>query len=387
VPLSQGQLRVRLRACSNRSPVAPRHRKARSQGTRTTVARRTSAIGPVPADWDLRLVRDPVDRVGAWVMKQLEEEAKASPGWGDEPDDHQRPPAPSASQRSNQDESLEDPVAYHVFVQSLLAKIEPRLRVKLDSDVQVEIANLTRLLTTMPRKVLAANRIYFELVFDLLSEEQPNLLLIRSVRVQLAVMNESSTPGIVRMIAHISGATPLNAAISALLSISVVSILWLWFMVGGYVPLAQGMAADVLLFSANDKHSVALIMLAMHAYLLGSSISILSRIQDYLLTPTLSPVLIYVSVISKPLLSVAVAILAFAVLKAGIISFIGVDLNSPSAPYLAWVLGFLCGFSERFAQDFVISTIGTFGEPHPLDLKSAQQRSTNRDRTGSPSDH
>lgn len=103
------------------------------------------------------------------------------------------------------------------------------------------------------------------------------------------------------------------------------------------MPLAQEMARDILLFSANDDRSVPLLILAVHGSLLGSIISILVRIQDYLLNPTLSPVLIYVSVISKPLLSVAVAVLAFAVLKAGVISFIGVDFNGPAAPYLAWV--------------------------------------------------
>ena len=40
------------------------------------------------------------------------------------------------------------------------------------------------------------------------------------------------------------------------------------------------------------------------------------------------------------------------------ISFQGIDLAGPSAPYLAWAVGFLCGFSERFAQDFVVSASG-----------------------------
>lgn len=118
-------------------------------------------------------------------MKHLEEETKALPNWGEE-DAHKHPPAPGASQRSDLDESLEHPAAYRAFVQSPLAKVEPKLGVKLDGEIQAEIANLTRLLATVPPNILATNRVYFELAFDLIGAEQPNLLLIKSIRVQMA---------------------------------------------------------------------------------------------------------------------------------------------------------------------------------------------------------
>ena len=52
------------------------------------------------------------------------------------------------------------------------------------------------------------------------------------------------------------------------------------------------------------------------------------------------------------------------------ISFQGIDLAGPSAPYLAWAVGFLCGFSERFAQDFVVPVAA--GEPGAPALKPSQ---------------
>lgn len=63
------------------------------------------------------------------------------------------------------------------------------------------------------------------------------------------------------------------------------------------------------------------------------------------------------------------AILAFVMMKSGVISFLGIDLNAANGPYLAWGLGFLCGFSERLAQDFVDRAGGTLGASGPLNPK------------------
>jgi hypothetical protein len=308
-------------------------------------------------------------------MKGFEEEAKPAINWGE--DDGKRRLEPSVSGGLSQDQSLDDPAAYQTFVRSLLAKIEPRLATSLDSDVQAEMGYLTRLVTNMPRKAVASNRVFFELAFDLLSVEQPNLLLAKSIRVHLAAVHERSARGVVKMIAFICGNTPLNAAISALLTILVLSFLLFWLMVKNHQWVVQEIPAGLPQFSGINESSLLLLALTIHAALVGSIVSILARIQDYLLDQTLSPVLIYVSVMSKPLLSVTAAILAFSLLMAGVISFTGVDLSGSSAPYVAWTLGFLSGFSERFAQDFVVSASARFSEPEPLDLKSSP-RSQNR---------
>jgi ABC-type amino acid transport system permease subunit len=139
------------------------------------------------------------------------------------------------------------------------------------------------------------------------------------------------------------------------------------------------MAEDSDLFTSLNDGSVMLLIIAIHAAFIGGIVSILARVQDFLSNPMLSPLLIYISVIRKPFLAATFVVLVFAVLKAGLVSFIGVDLGGPSAPYLAWALGFLCGFSERFAQDFVVSASGRFGEADLADLKSSQERPSGRD--------
>jgi ABC-type amino acid transport system permease subunit len=142
----------------------------------------------------------------------------------------------------------------------------------------------------------------------------------------------------------------------------------------GHREMLREIAGTAELFASLHDGSVVLLIIAIHAAFIGGIISILTRIQDFLSDPTLSPPLIYISVIRKPFLAATFVVLVFAVLKAGLISFHGVDLAGPSAPYLAWALGFLCGFSERLAQDFAVSASDRFGEAGPVDVKSSRER-------------
>jgi hypothetical protein len=303
-------------------------------------------------------------------MTGLQEEAKPATDWGKQPPTER--PARFDSADPFDDVSLEDPTTYRAFVRSLTGRIEARLATKLDGDVQVEIANLMRLLASMPRKAVAANRVYFELAFDILGAEQPNLVLVRSICLELATINDRASHGITRLISYICGGTAINAVLSALISTFVLALFLLWLMMSGHRALIENISATYNLFAALNDGSVALLIIAIHAAFIGGIISILARIQDFLSDPTLSPLLIYISVIRKPFLAATVVVLVFSVLRAGLISFNGVDLGGPSAPYLAWAVGFLCGFSERFAQDFVVSATGRFGEPGPPALKPSQ---------------
>ena len=111
---------------------------------------------------------------------------------------------------------------------------------------------------------------------------------------------------------------------------------------------------------------------------LGSIVSVIVRVRDFLHPGESSPLLLYISVLSKPFVGVTFALLAYCVLKAGLVSFVGVDLGSPQGHYLAWALGFLSGFSERFAQDFVISASAELGEPNPFERRPSAPRSQDR---------
>lgn len=281
----------------------------------------------------------------------------------------QRPwkPSDSALPGTSPDADTADPsdAAHSAFVRSLIARVEGRLAKRLDPEVQTELANLIGLLVEMPHRAVLASRVYFELAFDVLAAEQPNLGLARSIRMELSAINDAQSRGATRLISHVCGSTPLNAAISALLLAILLSFLLLFLMMSGQRILLEGLAGAAPLLATLNDGSITLLIIAIHASVIGGIVSILSRVQDFLTGSTFSPPLIFISVIRKPFLAAAFVVLVFSVMKIGLVSFPGVSLTGPTAPYVAWALGFLCGFSERFAQDFVVSASGRFGESPP----------------------
>jgi hypothetical protein len=307
------------------------------------------------------------------MMAGLQEAGKPATDRGEPPPSVRPIPSDPADQFDGA--SLEDPRIYRAFVESLTDRIEGRLSTKLDENVQAEIADLLRLLAEMPPKAVAANRVYFEMAFDILAAEQPNLLLARSIRFELAAINDRSARGIIRWISYISGNTPLNAALSAVISTFILALLSLLLIVSGHQAIVRAMAGTSALLTSLDDGSVAVLLIAIHAAFIGGLVSILARIQDFLSLHAVSPALIYISIVRKPFLAATLVVLVFSVLRGGLISFQGIDLTGPTAPYLAWAVGFLCGFSERFASDFVVKAGSKLGEPGTPAVNPSQDRS------------
>lgn len=270
-----------------------------------------------------------------------------------------------AGQVPSNEEALTDPGAYDALIESLIARIRGKLSTELDEDVQSEMAKLIGLLLEMPPRAVIASRTYFELALDILAADRPNIALARSIRLELAIIQDKMSYGITRYVSYICGSTPLNAAIAALLTTIFLSLVILWVMLTGHRILLQSIAGSEL-FSSLANGSVALLIIAIHAAFVGGIVSILARIQDFLSRPTISPPLLYISILRKPFLAAAFVVMVYSVLRVGLVSFPGVSFTGPEAPYMAWALGFLCGFSERFAQDFILSAGAKFGETPSL---------------------
>jgi hypothetical protein len=262
--------------------------------------------------------------------------------------------------------SLEDPVAYHAFVRSLFARIEPRLAAELDTDLQVEIAQLSRLLNAMPRRVVDDHRQLFELAFGLIAAERPNLVLLRSLVGDLFTIYQRSVGGVARLFLLVSGRTPINAVLSGLLTIIAMSF-GLMLLMGGSLEILHGTGAVIGVETGSSAvlrgAAFGQLLLMMHAAFLGSFVSLVVRMSSYLTASALTPLLIYLSVVTRPLASVLFAVLVFSTLKSRLVAIYGLDLDGPNGAYLAWALGFLCGFSERLAQDFALGASRTLGEP------------------------
>lgn len=252
---------------------------------------------------------------------------------------------------------------------SLNTKLAHKLASPLDEETQAEISHLVRLMTSMRWEIVEQNRAFFELAFDLLAADEPNMIVIRNLRYTLGLLRDRSSRGLSRLLALVSGESPLHAVLSALALIVALSFLISLFVAWGHhliSMLADQAGDDAPILKSIHDAPITQIVLLLHAAFLGSVVSITLRVKSFLDMKVFNAVLVFVSVLTRPFVSVMFALLAFAMLKAGVVSFLGVDLNSASGNYIAWVLGFVCGFSERMARDFVDRAGATFGERDPL---------------------
>lgn len=275
----------------------------------------------------------------------------------------------SGTPRGRHKDSSDDPEAHQAFIRFLNAKIEHKLSSPIDDEVQVEIANLVRLLGIMSWKTVASHRAHFEMAFDQLAADQPNLIIVRSLRFSLGQIKDRSSGGITRFLSYLSGDSPLHAVLSGLIVVLVLALVVSLIIAEGHrlaSVAAKEMEYELPLFEAIRNVPIDQLMLFMHGAFIGSVVSILARLRDFLSIGAFSSLLIFVSVVTRPFISATFAIFAFVMMKAGVISFLGIHLDSPAGPYLAWGIGFLCGFSERLAQDFVVRAGGAFGESEPL---------------------
>jgi hypothetical protein len=210
------------------------------------------------------------------------------------------------------------------------------------------------------------------MAFDQLAADQPNLIIVRSLRFSLGQIKDRSSGGITRMLSYLSGNSPTHAVLSGLFVVLVLALLISLIIAEGHrlaSIASREMEYELPLFEAIRNFPIAQFMLLTHAAFIGSVVSIVVRLRDFLSVGAFSTLLIFVSVVTRPFISATFAIFAFAMMKAGVVSFLGINLDSPEGPYLAWGIGFLCGFSERLAQDIVVRAGGAFGESGPLNPK------------------
>lgn len=245
--------------------------------------------------------------------------------------------------------------AFDAFVGSLRARIQPRLEQALDEPVQAEIANLNRLLANMPRAVVYRNRVFFEMAFDLLAAERPNLALVAQLRQMLFVDMERST-GLGRFIAIIFGKTPIQAVVCGIFStflLLFVAILLLDQTHAMLHTLASPLDQAHPIAQLIKRMPIDQIIVVVVAAFTGAIVSVLARFRYFLDSARTAPLLVYVTVATKPFVSIAFASFIYAIVACGLVTLPGVDLKAPGGEYIIWVIGFLSGFSERFVQDFV----------------------------------
>jgi hypothetical protein len=215
-------------------------------------------------------------------------------------------------------------------------------------------------------------------------QEKPQLVLARDelLRMQLEISQNSGYIG--GWIARLSGGSSTVMVLAALLA-----SLFLW----GTVVVGVRLLLDLLVFKVfwiqihvPDRVSDlfkgvffmdqrALLVIVSAAFL-GGVVSIATRLDEFAKVRGLDPFAMFWTALLKPLIGVTLSVFILAALSGEIIGlgFLGKDplglvnigigetgtLTAKTA-YILWVIGFLAGFSERFAGDFVQRTEGIAG--------------------------
>jgi hypothetical protein len=199
-------------------------------------------------------------------------------------------------------------------------------------------------------------------VFDCLLSRVPKLIEARSERIQLQFDIYRRRGRFSRALARLSQQS-LSAVVLAALLASLIA----WALFALFIQLALNfhLGDSTLLTDIFFMHGRPLAVISSAAFL-GGVISIATRLRDFSRVTDLDPIMMFWTVMLKPLIGVVLSWFILAALAGDIMSF-GFLGNNPLAleadneaaelpdkvMYVLWVLGFLSGFSERFAWDFI----------------------------------
>jgi hypothetical protein len=191
-------------------------------------------------------------------------------------------------------------------------------------------------------------------IFDCLLDDPPKLILARDERLRLQVEIYQQSGWLSRTLARISAGSPVALVLTALCASLII-----WAAVFWLVRLLSGLTQPLPIFFMDGKAFA----ITAFAALIGGIVSIATRLREFSRVRDLDPFAMFWTALLKPLVGVVLALFILATLAGDVVSlgFLGADPlglagKQPVAQkswYILWVLGFLAGFSERFAWDFV----------------------------------
>jgi hypothetical protein len=218
-------------------------------------------------------------------------------------------------------------------------------------DVELELARLVELVIQYPEvEDENRNQSFYQMIqaaVKALADTDPKLLFARSIRNRLTIRVLSSGPSWAARVRTRVGDQPINAMLAGLLC-SIIP----WAVI--FIPIWAVCHYGAHLEQASPLGLVVLAAMG------GASVSIISRLGDVAELTVFDPLHLFVSATLKPIAASLFAISIYAVLASGFLTITGVTVGK-GPEYMVWVVGFLAGFSERFAPDFVSKFENAFG--------------------------
>jgi hypothetical protein len=252
-----------------------------------------------------------------------------------------------------------------------------------------DVAEVTSAALAVGEKIRSRN-LYIESALERLQfviscaeAPKPSLILARDelLRIQFEIYQKSGyISGWLARVSRGSSTVLVLAALATSLVLWSTGVIVIWLLVNERVfPALQN--AGVSLFAQNVffMDPQAFVVIASAAFI-GGVLSIATRLGEFAKIRGLDPFAMFWTAFLKPLIGVVLSVFILAALAGQIVGFgflasdpLGLSVGdqqilfggatstgtfSLKTAYILWVIGFLAGFSERFASDFVQRTEG-----------------------------
>lgn len=232
----------------------------------------------------------------------------------------------------------------------LFAEVEAQLDLDLDEDVQSELARWLTILGANTKGQELKTKIIREakIAIGALLRENPKLQLARNIRYRMEMdllrHNGWATSKLVRV-------TDGSAVVIVGLGVLMTTLVGALYYFG--LPVLETSFGDYFdhLVPLGDRDTLTIATAAF----LGGVVSILTRLREFSTLRALcdfDPMFLFMNAALKPYVGIILGLFAYAVLKVEVVP-LDPALLGDKGTYTAWLIGFLSGFSERFARDIV----------------------------------
>ena len=222
-----------------------------------------------------------------------------------------------------------------------------------DEEIQYELACWIELLETSKDDLREGARSKDDILLRLVREagaavaallsDKPELVFARSLRVQAENELLRHNGWVKRTLIRFTDGSPVLTVCLGAFGAAAAGLAVLLLQL---TPLAVDVSALVP-FNAAHVSAVA------GAAFLGGLVSMLSRLQSFSRLGDFDHVFLFFNALFKPLIGVIFGLFAYAFWRSGLLPLDKELLQASLTPYQIWVIGFLAGFSERFAKDLI----------------------------------
>ena len=222
-------------------------------------------------------------------------------------------------------------------------------------DVQEQLGRIQSLISCVSTIALPPN--YEEslnIAISALSSNKPNLLLAQTILWDLEYYQMKSGYFLGALLAKLTGGWPMITAGMGMITAGIIyTVAWIFIVSLNHYP--------PFMWSGGPELATAILF-----GILGGSVSILTRIRSPADLQKINPISLFLNCFFKPLVGATFAAVIYCMLATGIFASVVTERFTGDRAYLfvlfAAVVGFVAGFSERFAADAIGGVEASIGK-------------------------